>query len=743
MKKEESGLSIRIRGESALFFRIRSFLASFFGVLFWIFYWKDCIPWVKNVSPARQLYQAFVEKGLFTGHFFEMGEKIFGFYCCAGAGILMMFLLFSVLGTKKLLIVGLTGGLALALLLRTGWAPGTVSLIFLCLCWLTLFVPSFKSGILLMAGATLILAFFSFGRMSEIEGWTGFREQWEEWRYNENAKILPRGQMEMADRQERGEKEALSIRMKQPSVYYLRGFTGTVFENNVWFNRQGTFPQYWQADERNHLAKTVGKYEGILKNCLEIQNVGASRRYLYLPYECTTNAAVFEGEKKAVYGMGDNYYAAGLTGARNYSCASWECAVNAAEKEEEQTLSEEYPLKSDLQNTPGADDREADSCHKYIHTTCLMLTKEEKETVAGLLGKKEANAGVSALSVLREIRKWMKDNLEYVTEPGKIPKGQSFVRWFLEEEKKGFDVQYATAAVMFFRYYGIPSRYVEGYLVTPEAVSERDAAGCISVKEQDAHAWAEIYLEETGWIPIEVLEKYEEKMGISYLELLEDSAVGKSSQAQSWESAEEQETVSGDSSEEKEDTEQNTDDTGKTEASENTVKEPETHYNIEGIHRDREGIHLLLLSGILLAILFVVFFLIRREQGFREERRWKVSGDYGFCVVMYYRKLIFLISLKQKEKGRIGKASEALSQKEHFIRNLYGLDPQMNQEEFEECFRIRQKAIYGNVPLIKEEGEIACGFLEQEIKKIYDKLSWRSRCRFVLKNGRKYLDQMD
>ena len=62
MKKEESSLSIRIRDESQLFLRIRAFLASFFGVLFWIFYWLDCISWNKTVSPDQQLYQAFTEK---------------------------------------------------------------------------------------------------------------------------------------------------------------------------------------------------------------------------------------------------------------------------------------------------------------------------------------------------------------------------------------------------------------------------------------------------------------------------------------------------------------------------------------------------------------------------------------------------------------------------------------------------------------------------------------------------------
>ena len=65
---------------------------------------------------------------------------------------------------------------------------------------------------MLAGGAVLLL--LSFSKVSENVGWTGFRKQWEQWRYNENEKILPQGQMEKAKRQERGEEEALSIRME-------------------------------------------------------------------------------------------------------------------------------------------------------------------------------------------------------------------------------------------------------------------------------------------------------------------------------------------------------------------------------------------------------------------------------------------------------------------------------------------------------------------------------------------------
>ena len=55
---------------------------------------------------------------------------------------------------------------------------------------------------------------------------------------------------------------------------------------------------------------------------------------------------------------------------------------------------------------------------------------------------------------------------------------------FWKIKKSGYDVQYAAAAVMMFRYYGIPSRYVEGYLLTPETVKEAGTAETVTVSQK-------------------------------------------------------------------------------------------------------------------------------------------------------------------------------------------------------------------------------------------------------------------
>ena len=63
-----------------------------------------------------------------------------------------------------------------------------------------------------------------------------------------------------------------------------------------------------------------------------------------------------------------------------------------------------------------------------------------------------------------------------------------------------------------FRYYGIPARYVEGYLITPDAAKKADKSGKLTITDNDAHAWVEYYQDRIGWIPFEVTPPYMDVM---------------------------------------------------------------------------------------------------------------------------------------------------------------------------------------------------------------------------------------
>ncbi len=98
------------------------------------------------------------------------------------------------------------------------------------------------------------------------------------------------------------------------------------------------------------------------------------------------------------------------------------------------------------------------------------------------------------------VRSTLEAHATYTKTPGATPRGNDYVEYFLYENKQGVCTHFASAAVLLFRLYGIPARYVEGYLVR-DLTSEN---GAQAIMDESAHAWAEIYVNGVGWIPIEV-----------------------------------------------------------------------------------------------------------------------------------------------------------------------------------------------------------------------------------------------
>lgn len=69
---------------------------------------------------------------------------------------------------------------------------------------------------------------------------------------------------------------------------------------------------------------------------------------------------------------------------------------------------------------------------------------------------------------------------------------------FILEKKSAHCEYFASATVILLRAAGIPSRYVTGYMA-----HEDNGDGTTVVRQRDAHAWAEAWIEGVGWVTID------------------------------------------------------------------------------------------------------------------------------------------------------------------------------------------------------------------------------------------------
>ena len=94
-------------------------------------------------------------------------------------------------------------------------------------------------------------------------------------------------------------------------------------------------------------------------------------------------------------------------------------------------------------------------------------------------------------------------------------KSEDFVDGFLFEIQEGYCDYFSTAMVVMARTLGMPARWVKGYVpgqsstdiifeqYLPGEEVDLDGPGTFTVRNADAHSWAEVYFEGFGWIPFE------------------------------------------------------------------------------------------------------------------------------------------------------------------------------------------------------------------------------------------------
>jgi protein-glutamine gamma-glutamyltransferase len=106
------------------------------------------------------------------------------------------------------------------------------------------------------------------------------------------------------------------------------------------------------------------------------------------------------------------------------------------------------------------------------------------------------------INKVRALEAWMSANVQYSLNTPNATAGTDAVDQFLFVDKVGFCEQIASALVVMLRSLGIPARLTVGY--TP---GERNPlTGLFEVKASDAHAWAEVWFPDVGWLPFDPTE---------------------------------------------------------------------------------------------------------------------------------------------------------------------------------------------------------------------------------------------
>ena len=622
---------------------------------------------------------------------------------------------------------------------------------FLIFCFF-FFAPSFWGGALGTAILIVLLAGGSILGLTNTDKMSTVQKKWNKERYQENVSVLPEGKLNKAKTAKRSDKAALEVTLHKKNSYYLRGFVGTAYENNAWetsnedWNIFGTDSSMLAASGQEAYSSLLwlhnkdfygntAMYHFVRKKkladgkadpslyILSVKNVGVNKKYLYLPYECAVTPSDYENEGTAAINKTENLFASGIYGADEYSFKAMETMAGK--------------LKSATTITGGSSNASSQKIteryKEYVNSTCLFLNKETKTLISSATeGNLQDN--LSVLAIINRVKNFMKSSITYTENPGTIPAGEDFAKWFFEDKKSGYDVQYAAAAVMMFRYYGIPSRYVEGYLLTPETVNNAGNSEQVTVSQKYAHAWPEIYLDGMGWIPVEVTPKYENIMGTPYYQTQETAISNADSADNSLKDKENQKDTTEESQENQNRSTQkqkkNQTQNQKTQQKEQTtqkqnVQTPQQNQKNTSNQKDasqengsgnERGNTVRKTAGPILLLLFILLILLFAFRKRLQKIYWNHKTDkflnqqkYSQAVTLWYDILCKKVYGKEKIKDNRVRI---------FEKRLRITDSEIDTKKLHLCITIRQKAVYSPGQITLKEAKAAIHFLKNEVEKL-------------------------
>jgi len=100
-------------------------------------------------------------------------------------------------------------------------------------------------------------------------------------------------------------------------------------------------------------------------------------------------------------------------------------------------------------------------------------------------------------------------NSTYTWDLDELESGEDPIKHFLENTRRGYCIHYASVGVMLLRSLGVPARYASGYVVKPASFVLQEDGSCVAeVIDRNGHAWAEVYYDGIGWVPIEMTPGY-------------------------------------------------------------------------------------------------------------------------------------------------------------------------------------------------------------------------------------------
>ena len=271
------------------------------------------------------------------------------------------------------------------------------------------------------------------------------------------------------------------LEVETHETVYLRGAILDTYSGAAWYDSISAQRYYWnsmpQRERRNSLFQTTYPLSGALSEKeVTVHFLAPGASTLFVPQRLR--------ELKVAENILPYFNAASEVFITRNAVVGDSYAVRYVSANATDTGMATLAAQNALVNDPAL----AQATEQY-----LILPSHIQQEVFDLAA--EATAGCTTpWEKAVALRNYLQTYYTYTLNVQTPPQDVDFVAWFLLAEKQGYCTYFASAMTVLCRAVGLPARYVEGYLVRPEA------GGVTTVRGENAHAWTEVYLNGLGWI---------------------------------------------------------------------------------------------------------------------------------------------------------------------------------------------------------------------------------------------------
>lgn len=299
----------------------------------------------------------------------------------------------------------------------------------------------------------------------------------------------------------------LTLTAKPEESLFLRGYVGATYQDGAWKEAPGyTFDgaaMNWKTDGSprlfiqnlpflrtafalNQTERELPDIAGVAPMQLFVERINANAAYTYVPYGAYLNdyyrIEAGDGVVSGQHDQEDRYFFFGRSDMERVLSA-W----------------------NDLGDTANVLDRVEESYRAFCTSQCVAVPEGLEALQAEVDAVKAENRWLPMRDnedITQWIRHYMVENFSYQLFTDPVPENEDALLYFLFTTRKGNSIHFASAAVVLYRMFGVPARYVVGYEVLPTLFSVQ-AGGLYTaiVQGDNSQAWAEIYMPGLGWMP--------------------------------------------------------------------------------------------------------------------------------------------------------------------------------------------------------------------------------------------------